>query len=122
MKYKVGDKTLLGEITRAENLGFTEYLVDDRWYSEDQIDAIIIKPKRNIDHLADLWEMDSGAAYKFWKDSSRMNSVCTEPSKPPQLTPEELKALKLARDCGFNWIYKNIQGNIMLQEYSCGGR
>jgi hypothetical protein len=28
----------------------------------------------------------------------------TEPSKHPQLTPEEIKALKLARDCGFSEI------------------
>jgi len=115
MKYKVGDKTLLGEIVTA-SMGSFPYLVDGRWrFTESEIDKIIIKPKRNIDHLAELREMDSGAAYKFWKDNSRMNPVCyedvafmlapyTEPSKHPQLTPEEIKALKLARDCGFNLI------------------
>ena len=122
MKYKVGDKTLLGEIESAiqDDVDCPYFITTESdvvWLTESEIDTIIIKPKRNIDHLAELWEMDSGAAYKFWKDNSRMNSVCyedvafmlapyTEPSKPPQLTPEEIKALKLARDCGFNWITK----------------
>ena len=120
MKYKVGDKTLLGEIVTA-SMGSFPYLVDGRWrFTESEIDKIIIKPKRNIDHLAELREMDSGAAYKFWKDNSRMNPVCyedvafmlaphTEQSKYTKLTPEEIKALKLARDCGFNFISKRVK-------------
>ena len=119
MKYKVGDKTLLGEIDRYEENSCYCCRVENKWWlTEPDVDKIIIKPKRNIDHLAELWEMDSGAAYKFWKDNSRMNSVCyedvafmlapyTEPSKYPQLTPEEIKALKLARDCGFKFIQRD---------------
>jgi hypothetical protein len=129
MKYKAGDETLLGKIVTA-SMGSFPYLVDGRWrFTESEIDKIIIKPKRNIDHLAELREMDSGAAYKFWKDNSRMNPVCyedvafmlapyTEPSKHPQLTPEEIKALKLARELGFTDIkgssFGTLNPNAML--------
>ena len=41
----------------------------------------------NLYHLADVWEL------------------YTEPLK---LTPEEIKALKLARDCGFRWIHNHV--------------
>lgn len=133
MKYKVGDKTLLGEIVTA-SMGSFPYLVDGRWrFTESEIDKIIIKPKRNIDHVIELWDegkRKDAVNYFYncarfssaWEDIAILGEVYIEPSKDPKLTPEEIKALKLARDCGFNWIYKNIQGNIMLQEYSCGGR
>jgi hypothetical protein len=117
MKYKVGDKTLLGEIVTA-SMGSFPYLVDGRWrFTESEIDAIIIKPKRNIDHLADLWDNgEINKAVEFFNEIILESKIAvienvfapyTEPSKYPQLTPEEIKALKLARDCGFNLIHRD---------------
>ena len=114
MKYKVGDKTLLGEIVTASMCSFP-YLVDGRWrFTESEIDKIIIKPKRNIDHLADLWDNgEINKAVEFFNEIILESKIAvienvfapyTEQSKYPKLTPEEIKALKLARDCGFNLI------------------
>ena len=112
MKYKVGDETLLGEIVTA-SMGSFPYLVDGRWrFTESEIDKIIIKPKRNIDHLADLWDNgEINKAVEFFNEVILESKIAvienvfapyTEQSKYPKLTPEEIKALKLARDCGFN--------------------
>jgi len=119
MKYEVGEKTLLGEIEKIE--GYSDllyrYQVDDNWFSESEIDKIIIKPKRNIDHLADLWDNgEINKAVEFFNEIILESKIAvienvfapyTEPSKYPQLTPEEIKALKLARDCGFNLIHRD---------------
>ena len=111
MKYKVGDKTLLGEIVTA-SMGSFPYLVDGRWrYTESEIDAIIIKPKRNIDHLADLWDNgEINKAVEFFNEIILESKIAVienvfapyiEPSKYPKLTPEELKAVKWLVDGGF---------------------
>ena len=119
MKYKVGDKTLLGEIDRYEENSRYCYLVEKKWWlTESDVDKIIIKPKRNIDHIIELLEDGKEEqARKFYNELVPLSEgyavadeiyyflkPYTEPSKYPQLTPEEIKALKLARDCGFNLI------------------
>ena len=123
MKYKVGDKTLLGEITYASENSSIPYKIraDESywvWLEEEQIDKIIIKPKRNVDHIIELLEDGKEEqARKFYNELVPLSEgyavadeiyyflkPYTEPSKHPQLTPEEIKALKLARDCGFNLI------------------
>ena len=127
MKYKVGDKTLLGEITYIDSndKDGLPYVIDDgegyrECFSEKQIDKIIIRPKRNIDHIIELWERGkTGEALEFFRDCSKffhmyedlteVMSPYIEPSKYPQLTPEEIKALKLAKACGFGWIRFNGQ-------------
>jgi len=116
MKYKVGDKTLLGEIDRCEENSCYCYRVENKcWLAELDIDKIIIKPKRNIDHIIELLEDGKEEqARKFYNELVPLSEgyavadeiyyflkPYTEPSKHPQLTPEEIKALKLARDCGF---------------------
>ena len=116
MKYNVGDKTLLGEIEKIDGYsdGLYRYQVDDNWFSESEVDKIIIKPKRNIDHIIELLsdgqieETNEFLArtglditIKSRVTASVLLNTYTEPSKYPQLTPEEIKALKLARDCGF---------------------
>ena len=117
MKYKVGDKTLLGEIDRCEENSCYCYRVENKcWLAELDIDKIIIKPKRNIDHIIELLEDGKEEqARKFYNELVPLSEgyavadeiyyflkPYAEPSKYPQLTPEEIKALKLARDCGFN--------------------
>ena len=118
MKYKVGDRTLLGEITKVDivDKGYPYLLslmLNTVWMSEAEIDKIIIKPKRNIDHVIELWDegkRKDAVNYFYncarfssaWEDIAILGELYIEPSKDPKLTPEEIKALKLARDCGFN--------------------
>ena len=122
MKYKVGDKTLLGEIEVAdENDSGSAYKIGARkWFSESEIDAIVIKPKRNIDHLIELWEAGrKEEARRFYSDIefcgglylgdivSGLLSNYVEPRKYPVLTPEELKAVKWLFEGGAATIEKN---------------
>jgi hypothetical protein len=123
MKYKAGDKTLLGEITYVDegDMRLT-YMIKTRdshfkaWFTESEIDKIIIKPKRNIDRIIELWESgkrhDAEDLYANLVDKtgSLASDVLVlldsyiEPSKYPKLTPDERKALELAKACGFAWI------------------
>jgi len=119
MKYKVGDKTLLGEIVTA-SMGSFPYLVDGRWrFTESEIDKIIIKPKRNIDHIIELWESgkrhDAEDLYANLVDKSDsmagdvlvLLDSYTEPSKYPQLTPDELKVVKWLMEGGYKEMCRN---------------
>ena len=126
MKYKAGDKTLLGEITDRYQKIAGDWLyyiggrLDGSWYTESEIDAIIIKPKRKIDHLIELWEAhrEEDARKEFLKiiynasmgaeDGDEIYELMkpyTEPSRYPKLTPEELRAVKWLVDGGFTEIY-----------------
>ena len=127
MKYKVGDKTLLGEITDVDSndKDGLPYVIDDgegswEWYSEKQVDKIIIKPKRNIDHIIELLEQgkDQEARSHYSKHIPTSEGflsneeICfflkpyAEPSKYPKLTPEELKAVKWLVDGGFETAWR----------------
>ena len=123
MKYKVGDKTVLGEITGKVNgkSGQQLYYVagrsDGYWLTESEIDAIIIKPKRNIDAVMDMWDKGNlEDAIDFFRDHVRHMSTYedivalrepyAEPSRYPKLTPEELKAVKWLVEGGFETIEK----------------
>lgn len=123
MKYKVGDKTLFGKITDTDKKASRyPYRVECRlqtlWLTESEIDKIIIKPKRNIDHIIELWEsgkkdeaadlyekcVDLSAGYERGDDVCVLIAPYAEPSKYHKLTPDELKALELAKECGFKWV------------------
>ena len=122
MKYKLGDKTLLGEIDDVDK-SFTTYSYRIRtdygsnWFSESEIDAIICKPKRNVDQTAELLEKDKApTTYELCRTSTpskgqddirianALLEPYIEPRKYPVLTPEELKAVKWLVEGGFNTI------------------
>jgi len=132
MKYKVGDKTLLGVIlamtgeTNPYVVNCGRNVQNTCFLTEKQIDKIIIKPKRNIDHIIELWESGD------WQEANevatrlgiRLESLhsasikdllkpYTEPSKYPKLTPEELKAVKWLVDGGYTAIHVE-QANVIL--------
>ena len=128
MKYTKGTPTLLGEITLIDEKDRTfPYSVKIRdgfylWLSESEIDAIVIKPKRNIDHLIELWDgCKSDKACRFMYDNIEWNKRTLynvmfelfqpyiEPRKYPVLTPEELKAVKWLVDGGFTHL-KRLNG------------
>lgn len=121
MKYKVGDKTLLGEIINADD-GDTRYpysisvTFGKFWFAESEIDKIIIKPKRNIDHIIELLEDGKEeAARKFYNDLVPLSegyAVADEIyyflkpyTSPIKLTAEERKALELAKACGYDLLW-----------------
>lgn len=117
MKYKVGDKTLLGEIEKVNEGMSIPYMIhagDYRWFAESEIDAIICKPKRNIDHLIELIDKKKGADAVAFIDECRqatswlfwihMLDEYSEPSRYPKLTSEELKAVRWLVDGGFKTI------------------
>jgi len=68
MKYTKGTPTLLGKIEEVDtSCTSMPYLVNriiavGYWFTESEIDAIVINPKRNIDHLIELW--DGGKEYE----------------------------------------------------------
>ena len=120
MKYKLGDKTLLGEIDDVDK-SFTTYSYRIRtdygsnWFSESEIDKIICKPKRNIDKVIEYFEEgkfdeskelfdDNFARYCYKDQIASLISPYIEPRKYPVLTPEELKAVKWLVEGGFNTI------------------
>jgi len=41
-------------------------------------------------------------------------------TEPLKLTPEEIKALKLARDCGFDVIFKNVYLRVCVKSQALG--
>lgn len=121
MKYKVGDKTLFGKITDTDKKASRyPYRVECRlqtlWLTEAEIDKIIIKPKRNIDHIIELLEDGKEeAARKFYNDLVPLSdgyAVADEIyyflkpyTEPIKLTAEERKALELARECGYDLLW-----------------
>jgi len=127
MKYTKGTPTLLGKIEEVDtSCTSMPYLVNriiavGYWFTESEIDAIVINPKRNIDHLIELW--DGGKEYEsasFMADFVNGNGSTTkmmqtlmkpytEPRKYPVLTPDELKAVKWLVDGGYIAVqnYKN---------------
>lgn len=123
MKYKVGDRTLLGEIKCIEewNKGREYGIVSDncyRWFSKSEIDKIVVKPKRNIDHLIELIEArkrEEAVAFidydhernAPWSNLTALLHPYIEPSKYPKLTPEELRAVKWLRDGGYESIVRD---------------
>ena len=124
MKYKVGDKTILGEITRISEIVNNPYIVKNEefchYFSESEIDAIVIKPKRNIDHLIELIEakkreeavafIDYGHNRNApWSNLIALLQPYVESRKYPVLTPDELKAVKWLVEGGYTSIqnYKN---------------
>jgi hypothetical protein len=134
MKYKVGDKTLLGEIIEIDKLSTNPYVVKvegrKHWLTESEIGKIIIKPKRNIDHLIELWENgkpDKACAFVY-DNFSRQNAKriyeltidlfkpYIEPRKYPILTPEELKAAKWLVEGGYETIVREHG-----ESYGCYG-
>jgi len=138
MKYKVGDKTLLGEITYASENSSIPYKIraDESywvWLEEEQIDKIIIKPKRNVDHIIELLEDGKEEqARKFYNELVPLSEgyavadeiyyflkPYTEPSKYPELTPDELQAVKWLVDGGYTAVHTE-QTNVILHvdEYS----
>ena len=123
MKHKVGDMTTLGEITRISESFSNPYIVKNEefnhYFSDSEIDAIICKPKRNIDHLIELIEarkreeavsfIDNCRQSTPWSFWLHMLDEYIEPRKYPVLTPEELKAVKWLVDGGYTSVqnYKN---------------
>ena len=131
MKHKVGDKTILGEITRISEIVDNPYIVKNEgfshYFSESEIDAIVIKPKRNIDHLIELIEarkkeeavsfitdMWQSTSWLFWL---HMLDEYAAPRKYPVLTPEELKAVKWLVEGGYE-VFELIDG--IWPNASCG--
>ena len=116
MKYKVGDKTLLGEIDRYEENSCYCCRVENKWWlTEPDVDKIISKPKRNIDHVIELWDegkRKDAVNYFYncarfssaWEDIAILGELYIEPSKDPKLTPQELKAIKWLSDGGYTGI------------------
>ena len=124
MKYTKGTPTLLGKIEEVDtSCTSMPYLVnrDDtvgHWFTESEIDAIVINPKRNIDHLIELIEAKKREeAVEFYKTFERkcykgaqwsilslLVEPYIEPRKYPVLTPEELKAVKWLVEGGFKTI------------------
>lgn len=126
MKYKVGDKTLFGKITDTDKKDSrypyrVEFALQALWLTESEIDKIIIKPKRNIDHIIELLEDGKEeAARKFYNDLVPLSEgyavadeiyyflkPYTEPSKYPKLTPDEIKAVKWLVDGGFETVFRD---------------
>jgi hypothetical protein len=114
MKYKVGDMTLLGEIEKVSEGMSVPYMVktnDCHWFSESEIDAIIVKPKRNIDHLIELIDKKKGEDAVAFIDDCRQATLWlfwihmldeySEPSRYPKLTPDELKAVRWLVEGGY---------------------
>lgn len=136
MKYKVGDKTALGEITGLDgSLRLMPYYVaqgdSGHWFTESEIDAIICKPNRNIDHLIELIEarkkeeavsfIDNYQQSTSWSFWLHMLDEYIEPRKYPVLTSEELKAVKWLVEGGFNtirnyntWVETSHSGDLGL--------
>lgn len=135
MKYKVGDKTLLGEIIEIDKLSTNPYVVKveewRHWFTESEIDKIICKPKRNIDHLIELIESEKGADAVAFIDDCRqatswlfwihMLDEYSKPSRYSKLTPDELKAVKWLVEGGFNtirnyntWVETSHSGDLGL--------
>ena len=130
MKYNVGDKTLLGEITNIGSRGFCcPYAINIKyqttWFAESEIDKIIIRPKRNIDKIMELWDegqhddaveiLRKCLRFTSYEDIVELRKLYSEPSKYPKLTPDELKAVKWLADGGFETIYKCGQ-NVWAKE------
>ena len=127
MKYKVGTPTILGKIytLRTGNEVLFPYRIRNsvtggcRWFAESEIDAIVIKPKRNIDHLIELIEarkkeeavsfIDNCQQSTSWLFWLHMLDEYAAPRKYPVLTPEELKAVKWLVEGGFTRL-KRING------------
>lgn len=131
MKYKVGDKTVLGEIINVDEMrlhGLPYCVRLSRatdtyiWLTEPEIDAIIVKPKRNIDHLIELWqahrEEDARRGYLaiiyntsiYAEDGDEIYELMkpyVEPSKYPKLTPEEEMAVMWLQGVGYTEIKKD---------------
>ena len=122
MKYKLGDKTLLGEIDDVYK-SFTTYSYRIRtdcgsnWFTESEIDKIAIKPKRNIDHLIELIEARKrDEAIEFidydhernapWNNLITLLCPYIEPRKYPVLTAEELKAVRWLVEGGYETLTK----------------
>jgi len=122
MKYTKGTPTIIGPIEKINDGARVPYMVktfDCHWFTESEIDAIVIKPKRNIDHLIELIEAKKrkeavsfitdrwqSTSWSFWL---HMLDEYTEPRKYPVLTPDEPKAVKWLVDGGYIAIqnYKN---------------
>lgn len=128
MKYKVGDATLLGEIDEIDTTAdviFPYKIRNDitrrrKWFTESEIDAIICKPKRNIDRIVELWdEGKADKACRFMYDNIEWNKRALynvmfelfkpyiEPRKYPILTAEELKAVKWLVEGGYEALSKS---------------
>jgi len=138
MKYKVGDKTLLGEIIYVSENSRVPYKIQtlDGYgvgLEEEHIDKIIIKPKRNIDHIIELLEDGKEEqARKFYNELVPLSEgyavadeiyyflkPYAEPSKYPKLTPDELKAVKWLVDGGYTAIHVETTNVILhVDEYS----
>lgn len=125
MKYTKGTPTALGPIVAVDEFSATmQYKIETRqnkvWLSESEIDAIVIKPKRNIDHLIELIEArKKEEAVSFitdrWQSTSwlfwlHMLDEYIAPRKYPVLTPEELKAVKWLVEGGFKTIQRCMGG------------
>jgi hypothetical protein len=130
MKYKVGDKTLLGEIVNIDNYDTRcpygiESMFGCFWFSESEIDKIIIKPKRNIDKIMELWDegnhkdaaeiFHSCKGFTTYEDIVELRKLYIEPPKYPQLTPEELKAVKWLVDGGFDGMHRS-ETNVWVRD------
>lgn len=122
MKYTKGTPTLLGKIEQASECGQDLYTVKSSVYhrfTESEIDAIVIKPKRNIDKMMELWDMGlhddaveilrTCLRFTSYEDIVELRKPYIEPRKYPVLTPEELKAVKWLVDGGYTSVqnYKN---------------
>ena len=132
MKHKVGDKTILGEITRISEIVDNPYIVKNEgfshYFSESEIDAIVIKPKRNIDHLIELIEarkkeeavsfIDNCQQSTSWSFWLHMLDEYVEPRKYPVLTPEEFKAIKWLTDDGAEEIHRQSNGSWITNKYT----
>lgn len=125
MKYTKGTQTLLGPIVAVEKYpNVKPYKIttsqDLVWLTESEIDKIVVKPKRNIDHLIELWESEKfNEACGFicdslgWSNSKMLYDFTfdffkpyIEPRKYPVLTPDELKTVKWLVDRGFETIFR----------------
>ena len=120
MKHKVGDKTILGEITRISEIVDNPYIVKNEgfshYFSESEIDAIVIKPKRNIDKMMELWDkglhddaveiLRACLRFTSYEDIVELRKPYIEPRKYPVLTAEELKAVKWLVEGGYETLAK----------------
>lgn len=132
MKYKVGDKTLLGDIEKVSEGMSVPYMVktnDCHWFSESEIDAIIIKPKRNIDKMMELWDkglhddaveiLRACLRFTSYEDIVELRKPYIEPRKYPVLTAEELKAVRWLVEGGYTFI-QNHKSQFVEVSYGTG--
>ena len=133
MKYTKGTPTILGEITLIDEKDRTlPYSVKIRdgfylWLSDSEIDAIICKPKRNIDHLIELIEarkkeeavsfIDNCQQSTSWSFWLHMLDEYAATRKYPVLSSEELKAVKWLVKGGYE-VIELIDG--IWPNASCG--